>query len=241
MQKNSTNLYENYYSKFKSKEYLKIQSQLSRTWRYWDIKFMHLIKKLDRNSEILELGCGIGLFLQYLINLGYKNVTGIDISSEQIKIAENQELPVFEADAIEFLSNTEKKYDVIIAIDFIEHFHKDEIIQLFNMINYSLKTDGFLILQTPNGQGLFPNQVIYGDFSHVTIFSVDSLRYVLRLTGFQNIQFFETGPIPINLFGKIRVSLWWVIKLFINMIRLIETGKTQEIWTENFICICNKI
>lgn len=95
-------------------------------------------------------------------------------------------------------------------------------------------------MQTPNGQGLFPHQVIYGDLTHYTIFTTDSLQQILRLVGFSDIEFSETGPVPANLKGRVRVSLWKLIKFIANTVRKIETGKSQNVWTENIICCCQK-
>ncbi|MFB0508915.1 MAG: hypothetical protein ACETVX_00300, partial [bacterium] len=60
------------------------------------------------------------------------------------------------------------------------------------------------------------------------------------VAGFEEIKFYETGPVPKNIKGKIRVILWSMIKGLANAIRIIETSKTQEVWTENLICCCRK-
>jgi hypothetical protein len=82
--------------------------------------------------------------------------------------------------------------------------------------------------------------VIYGDLTHVTIFTPQSLAQLLRPVGFVDLAFYETGPIPIRLRGKLDVALWRSIKGLANLVRSIETGKRQSIWTENFICVALK-
>ena len=101
-------------------------------------------------------------------------------------------------------------------------------------------SDGWLIIQTPNGQGLFPHQVIHADLTHLTILSPSSLRQALHLVGFTDVRFEETGPVPKGVKGRVRALLWQVVKLVANLIRMIETGKTQRIWTENLICVARK-
>ena len=54
--------------------------------------------------------------------------------------------------------------------------------------------------------------------------------------GFADFGFYETGPIPIRVRGKIDVALWAGFKAIANAVRSVETGKRQAIWTENFIC-----
>ena len=105
----------------------------------------------------------------------------------------------------------------------------------------ALEPNGYLILQTPNGQGLFPHQVAYGDLTHLTIFTPGSLQQLLRLFGFEHFQFDETGPVPGNLQGKLRGAAWRAVKFVLNLVRKVETGKSQTIWTENMICRCQKV
>ena len=65
---------------------------------------------------------------------------------------------------------------------------------------------------------------------------LESLAQLLRPVGFAKFDFYETGPTPIRLRGKIDVALWAGLKAVANAVRSIETGKRQSIWTENFIC-----
>ena len=34
--------------------------------------------------------------------------------------------------------------------------------------------------------------------------------------------------------------LWNLLKIGLNMIRRVSSGKSQDIWTENFVCIAKK-
>ena len=228
-------LYQRYVSGFKTER----NEQLSESALVWyKYKYLPLLSGVKPNDAILDLGCGNGNLMQFFQRNGFINVKGIDISPEQINIAVSRGLDTYVADVFDFLPPREETFDVIFAIDVIEHFNKEEIISLFPIIHRSLKEGGRLILQTPNGQGLFPQQVIYGDFTHLTIFTPDSLRHILKIAGFDNIRFFETGPIPKKIKGVIRWILWRIVKGIANIFRKIEAGKTQEIWTENMICSC---
>ncbi|XP_046863822.1 methyltransferase-like protein 27 [Xenia sp. Carnegie-2017] len=44
----------------------------------------------NQDIEILDLGCGSGLVGEHLLNLGYKNADGIDISEEMLKVSERK-------------------------------------------------------------------------------------------------------------------------------------------------------
>ena len=124
--------------------------------------------------------------------------------------------------------------------DFVEHFTKQELLKLFPLIFRSLRKGGLFLVQTPNGEGLYPGQVIYGDLTHLTIFAQDSLEHILTLAGFRNMNFAETGPVPDTWEGKLRTFLWSIIRGVIRIIRQIEAKNSSRLWTESFICWCEK-
>ena len=78
--------------------------------------------------------------------------------------------------------------------------------------------------------------MIYGDLTHLTIFTPQSLVQLLRLFDFEAFRFVETGPAPVGLKGRFRVLAWGFVKACLNLLRRIETGKAQSVWTENMIC-----
>lgn len=233
-------LYESYVSKFKIHHVHRDERRIREYWSWCDYKFLPVLTTIDRTLPILELGCGPGYLLEYLQSKGFQSVQGIDISKEQIQVALSQGLRARVADALKFVSTKRELYAAIIAIDFIEHFSKDELFSLFPMIHKALRKDGILLLQTPNGQGLFPGQVIYGDLTHMTIFAQDSLSHILTLSGFHDIRFAETGPAPDTLEGKLRTVLWRLVRAVIRIVRQIEAKNSSRLWTESFICWCRK-
>ena len=209
-------------------------------WKEYDYKYLPSIKMCPKDAAILELGCGRGFLLEYLKNYGYKNLKGIDISEEQIKISLAKGLDVKVANAIDYLEKNTSKFKMIFALDFVEHFYKQELIPLFQAIFDNLDDGGILVMHTPNGQSIISPRMVYGDLTHLTILAPDSAMQILRLVGFEKIQFFEALPVPKNVKGLARLALWKIIKLFFNFIRLVETGSMEKILTQNFIIIAQK-
>ena len=198
-------------------------------------QYLPFLKNLSKDSKIIELGCGRGLFLNFLKKNGYLNAFGVDISEEQIEIARKNDLNVKLGGVIDYLKSSEEKFDVIFAIDLIEHFPKDELILLVEGVYKALNKGGTFIFHTPNGLGFNANRMIYGDLTHLTIFTPDSALQLLKLVGFDAIKFYETEPYAKNVNGTLRLILWKFIKFWLNMIRIIETGGTEKILTQNFI------
>ncbi len=221
-------LYSGYVSTFKG------TPEPSHVW--WDYKYLPLLRDLDRAAAILEIGCGSGGLLAYLGQRGFCQARGIDVSAEQVQIALQRGVQAERHDVFDFLAEHANGFEGIVAVDVLEHFARQELLQLAPLVIASLKPGGRLLVQTANGAGLLPHQVIYGDLTHLTIFTPESLGQLLRAVGFVDLAFYETGPIPIRVRGKLDVALWAAIKRVANTVRSIETGKRQVIWTENFIC-----
>jgi len=230
-------LYEKYYSAFKKGEPREKFGFLHiKLW--YNEKYLPLLKGYDRAAPVLELGCGQGFMLRYLQSAGFTNLTGIDISEEQVEIAKERGFNAFHENAFDFLRSNEGQFEIIFAIDLIEHFKKEELFELLQLIHYALKPGGLFVLQTPNGEGLMPGYVIYGDLTHFTILSPLSLKHILTVTGFEQIYIKELGPgffIHFPLF-----IIWKVIRLFAIFIKFIEIGRIQKHWTESIIGAAKK-
>ncbi|AFH49789.1 SAM-dependent methyltransferase [Ignavibacterium album JCM 16511] len=233
-------IYENYHSKFNSRIANVTQNDLDSLYRHYDEKILPSLKLFRKNSSILELGCGPGYLLDYLKQKGYVNVKGIDISEEQIEIAQSKGHNVSVGDVFVYLKNSTEKFDVIFAFDLLEHFTKDELLELTELVHYSLREEGLFLIRTPNGQGIFAGQIIYGDLTHQTILNPNSLTQLLAINGFKEIKFIENSPVGKNLFGILRLFLWKSLKLFLNFMKIIESGGKQDIWTHDFFCIAKK-
>ncbi|MCI0557763.1 MAG: class I SAM-dependent methyltransferase, partial [Nitrososphaera sp.] len=177
-------LYQQYVSKFKTAGSSHDERRLREYWSWCRFKYLPMLQHLKPDDPILELGCGPGHVLEFLAKHGFQNIEGIDISPEQVELARARGLRAKAADVFRFLSTGKKSYAAVIAVDFVEHFTQQELLKLFPLVFKALRSGGILLLQTPNAQGLFPGQVIYGDLTHRTIFAQDSLQHILSLAGF---------------------------------------------------------
>lgn len=101
---------------------------------------------------ILDIGCGGGLVTEPLARLGAA-VTGLDASPELIAVARdhaaNSGLDIaYRADLSDVLVAEQKTYDVVLALEVIEHVDDPDI--LLADINALLRPDGVAILSTLN-------------------------------------------------------------------------------------------
>ena len=109
--------------------------------RAWYLRF------IPQPGDLLDLGCGRGEFLAAAAKAGHR-VLGLD--HDQAMLAEARELPVRQADALDFLQSTPNRYDVITAFHVIEHLAVREAEAMIRLAADRLRPGGRLIIATPN-------------------------------------------------------------------------------------------
>lgn len=131
------------YAYFVEKDLLRLLIRLAR------YKFVvRLIKKTDR---ILEVGCGSGLGSVFL-SQHCAHVTGIDVKATEVEEA----MSLCRRENIEFRTcdlfdlDGSQKWDVIVALDVIEHMPIEQGQKLVANIPRHLKPEGMLVIGTPS-------------------------------------------------------------------------------------------
>jgi 2-polyprenyl-3-methyl-5-hydroxy-6-metoxy-1,4-benzoquinol methylase len=197
----------------------------------------------EKNISILEIGCGSGKLISFLLNKGYNNILGIDISEEMVDNAHASGLTnIYCGDVFEFLTNGEEEYDVIIGIDIIEHFEKSDLTRLLSLILTRLKKNGRVIFRTCNMDAPLPGQFAYGDFTHATLLNASSAMQLMQSTGFTAIQV-QRSFISVNGFIKniVRKFSWSGIVFYMKIV-LFASGRSsaQSIFSPNIIIVALK-
>jgi ubiquinone/menaquinone biosynthesis C-methylase UbiE len=120
---------------------------------WWFQGRRHLVHALvlqaspDRAGRILEVGCSGGPLIQQLHADGYRQVTGIDISADGIKICRQRGLANTHVMDAQKLSFPDESFDVITASDVLEHLA--DAPQAIHEWQRVLKPDGVLIVFVP--------------------------------------------------------------------------------------------
>ncbi len=155
----------------------------------YDVWYGKVLPK-DKNATIYDYGCGHGDFLEYLSLKGYKNISGGDINSECVRIAsERVHFPIqLIVKTLGFKEINKDKYDCINIKDVIEHIDKEYLVEFLLDIKETLKPEGFIIVSCPQICGFTSLFTLYDDFTHKTIFTENSLRYVLNSAGYGRIE-----------------------------------------------------
>lgn len=112
-----------------------------------------LIDRLEPNSKILDIGCGAGIPIdKYLVEKGFQ-VTGIDLSSEQIRLAkENVSEAEYHIQDMSEIDFPDKSFDCVISFYAIFHVKREEHQQLFDRLFASVKDGGYLLVTMGAGE-----------------------------------------------------------------------------------------
>jgi SAM-dependent methyltransferase len=136
-------------------------------------------------SRIFEFGAGWGRNLLALAELGACDLRGIDISAEQVAIGHRlglDRLELVPPGAAPPSSVDEARFDIVLAIDVLEHLDLDALHAFSGLVRRTLVPGGLLIVQVPNALAPF-NPVPAGDLTHLRGFTPGSLRQFLTLAG----------------------------------------------------------
>ena len=130
--------------------------------------------------KVLDLGCGTGGMLVELKNQGIHNIYGVDKETLAISLAMKRglkELLVADAIALPF---KEGIFDVVIALDVLEHIEFDDV--ALKEIYRSLSSGGRLILTVPALMWLWSDRDTR--LGHYRRYRKDELRGKLKNAGF---------------------------------------------------------
>jgi 2-polyprenyl-3-methyl-5-hydroxy-6-metoxy-1,4-benzoquinol methylase len=183
----------------------------------------------DKEAKIIDLGCGYGTFLNALSKLGYKNLHGVEIGKEQNKFLNKKGFKVYKQDLVEFLKTSEEKFDCITLFDVLEHFKKDEIVEIVSLLKDRLKMGGGVIMvRVPNGEAIFKGSIMYGDFTHETFFTKISLIQVFKTLGFKDVEVYPVYEFGKTWKAKIAKFIYLSYVKFYKLLLRIDNGASLE-------------
>lgn len=153
----------------------------------------------SRETCFLDIGPGYGEFIELLQRQGYRSIHAVDISPEVAEFC-NGVVPASTlavADTTAYLLSRPGAFDVISMFHILEHVPKAESLALLTAVHAALRPGGRLIIEVPNmANPVIGMNVRYADFTHEVGFTELSLRYVLEMSGFSQVQPFETALSP---------------------------------------------
>ncbi len=194
----------------------------------------------NRDSSILELACGCGELLYGLESLGYRKLTGVDLCREELDQARSfVSAQLACADVREYLAETAETFDIVVAMNILEHLSKDDLVRVLRQVSERLRAGGRLIVMVPNAVSPFGAVTRYWDISHECAFTTNNWHQLASLCGFSpDVVFRECGPVPHGFVSGLRYLLWRGIRLLIKACLLCETASPRgNIYTQDMMVL----
>ena len=133
------------------------------------------VRNISKDMKILEIGCGTGHNLQQLYNLGYRKISGIDLSESMIAKAKAKlpDVELLNADA-ESLPFTKNTFDIIIIA--FAHHQFINLTKCLEEANRVLKKNGRLMIINIQPRKHKNHSVVFNYFP--SAYKIDLNRYL---------------------------------------------------------------
>ena len=151
------------YSKVNQKELVGIQRER------WKKQFERLLPA-NKNLKVLDIGTGPGFFTIILEELGYTNITGIDVSEKMLEVAKeniqkygkkNSSIQLIQMDA-QSLEFKPKSFDIIVSRNLTWNLEKPQ--QAYSEWLRVLKPNGALFIFDANWYAFLKNESLAKEF-----------------------------------------------------------------------------
>lgn len=237
-------LYANYHTNQSGRASLTdAQSLFKREKKQFEREILSQLRPVSKDARIFDLGCGSGSLIAALKEAGYHQVSGMDLSEEQVKMAHGMGVSeVMLGDAMQYLRDTPEGFDVITGMDIIEHFTKDELVELLQLIQRKLKAGGMAIFRTPNMDAPIASAFALGDFTHENYLNASSAEQVMLSCGFQDVAVLPSTMRVQGIFKEIvrRITYDWM-ELILKLQLFATARSTRKVlFTPNLIIVGRK-
>jgi 2-polyprenyl-3-methyl-5-hydroxy-6-metoxy-1,4-benzoquinol methylase len=187
--------------------------------------------KFIKNKIVLDIACGSGYGTNYLLENGAERVFGIDISEETISYCKER----YKKDNIEFIQGdvaeirmANNSVDAIVSFETIEHVDENSQLQFLREIKRVLKSDGILIISTPN-EKVFPDKNSF----HINELTKDEFCGLLK-NNFKHSRLFFQDDLETSIIYPEGV-------LNLNEIELEQIGTLDSESSMYFLAVCSDI
>ncbi len=158
------------------------------------------VSRYKEQSEVLDIGCGRGEFLQLLREAGISH-QGVDANPEMVAYCRRKGLEVVRGDALEYLKGLpEESLGGVFCAQMIEHLEPARVIALVQLCHRKLRTGGVAIFETPNpGCLMVFAESFYKDLTHIRPYHPASIKFLLESSGFGPAEIKYSAPVdPAN-------------------------------------------
>ncbi len=148
--------------------------------------YIPVLKNTGITSDILDVGCGRGEWLEVLKEEGFQ-ARGIDQNRIVLQRCRELSLDVVESDALTYLGSLENgSLSAVTAFHFAEHLELKTLVRFLDEVGRTLKPGGLLILETPNPENLVVGSCnFYLDPTHKNPIPIPTMQLLVEARGFR--------------------------------------------------------
>ena len=150
----------------------------------------------DGASNVLDVGCGRGEFLDLLRQRGVP-AAGIDLNPEMVELCRARGLDVSASDALTYLRGiADESLGGLIAVQVVEHLEPAYLSQLLQTAYFKLRPGSRMVLETINPAcwvAFFESYI--RDLTHVKPIHPETLQFMLQASGFGSVEIIYRAPI----------------------------------------------
>ena len=160
-------------------------------------RFESYLPLFEGRSNVLDVGCGRGEFLDLLRARGV-SARGIDLNHEMAEVCRARGLDVTEADAVTYLSPlADASLGGIFSAQVVEHLQPAYLLRFLELAFVKLGPGGRLVLETLNPAcwvAFFESYI--RDITHVWPLHPETLKYLVVASGFSKATIEFRSPVP---------------------------------------------
>lgn len=147
--------------------------------------------KLKKTAKILDVGCGVGYFMDEMKSMGYKDLTGVTWTAGDIEACGKKKHNIIKGD-INFIKDDDDKYDLIFCRHSLEH----SVFPMIALMEYNrlLKKGGLLYVEMPAPM----NARQYENWdTHYSVMNEVMLQSLIMRAGF-DVEWYRNASVPIT-------------------------------------------
>ena len=143
------------------------------------LNLMDALPRPDGHLHLLDIGCGAGNMIHHLSRYG--RVRGVEVDARPVAVARQRGYEVDLGDAGRGLAYPDATFDIVTALDVIEHNQDD--LSILREAHRVLKPGGYLVVTTPAFMWLWSYNDVLN--AHVRRYDIPTLRARLEQARFE--------------------------------------------------------
>jgi SAM-dependent methyltransferase len=159
--------------------------------------------RFDGLSNVIDLGCGRGEFLELLRARGI-TARGVDVNHAMVEACRANGLDATEGDALQFFESLDDaSVGGIFSAQVVEHLKPGYLARLLETAAHKVRPGGLVILETINPASWVAFfESFIRDITHVWPLHPQTLQYLMRASGFREVAIEYRSPVPES--GRLR-------------------------------------